>query len=327
MGLTFHQGIAAAEVAIYIPGLLIASFLTYRHGFSRSAGWYFLIIFILARVLGGAFQLATINDPTNISLLTGASILANIGFSPLALATLGLLSRLVDNIHKTRPSLHFGFNTTWIKMIETLLTIGLILGIVGGVDTGEVATKSPTGSAQPGSISKAGVILFIIAYVATILVTLITSLSISAAEQGERRILFAIGFSLPFLLVRLVYSCTAIFTNDRKFSLLSGSAVILLCVALIPELIVVLLYESVGLTLRVIPKEQRRQHAPVGSVSSAGAGYVVEGQTQQWAPKRDNVVLRIAKRTIIGRIVMALIPDTRQRNLDSEMTVGQYYRK
>ncbi|CAG8957171.1 hypothetical protein HYFRA_00009372 [Hymenoscyphus fraxineus] len=314
MGLTFHQGIAAAEVAIYIPGLFVASFLTYRHGLSRSAGWYFLIIFTLARVLGGAFQLATINDPTNTNLLTGASILANIGFSPLALATLGLLSRLVDNINRTRPSLHFGFNTRWIKMIETLLTIGLILGIVGGVDTGEAAASSPTGYAQPGSTSKAGVILFIIAYIATILVTLITSLSISAAQQGERRILLAIGLSLPFLFVRLVYSCAAIFTNERKFSLLSGSAAILLFVALIPELIVVVLYESLGLTL-------------IGSVSSAGAGYVVEGQTQQWAPKRDNVVLRIAKRTIIGRIVMALIPDTKQRNLDSEMTAGRYYRK
>lgn len=322
MGLTFHQGIAAGEVAIYVPALLIAGFLTYKHGLGKSAGWYFLIVFSLARVLGGSTQLATINDPKNIGLLTATSILTNIGFSPLTLATLGLLSRLVESINKTQKNMHFSFSTKHLKTIEFLMTIALILGIVGGVNAGNAASKSPTGAAPTQTLSKVATAIFIVCYIATVLSTIITSLSISHAEEGEKRLLLAISLSLPFLAIRLIYSCIATFTTNKHFSLLTGSAWILLFVALLPELVVVVFYETTGLTLRAIPKDVHGNHQAVGSVSSAD--HFVDGPA---APKQDNVFLRIAKRTIIGRLVMAFIPSTKEKRSDVEMVGGQHYQK
>lgn len=44
MGLDARGNIAAAEIALYIPVLLIGVFLALRHGFKREAGWVFLVV-------------------------------------------------------------------------------------------------------------------------------------------------------------------------------------------------------------------------------------------------------------------------------------------
>lgn len=55
-----------------------------------------------------------------------------------------------------------------------------------------------------------------------------------------------------FLTVRLVYFCLAIFAAERvgsRWNPLSGSVAALVCMVLIPEFIVVLIYVYVGLTI------------------------------------------------------------------------------
>jgi len=75
-------------------------------------------------------QLATINSPTNAGLYEGSAILNNIGLSPLTLAALGLLSRLITSINK---STHSFVKQYWLRVIELIVVVGLVLGIVGGV--------------------------------------------------------------------------------------------------------------------------------------------------------------------------------------------------
>ncbi|EPE33719.1 hypothetical protein GLAREA_06732 [Glarea lozoyensis ATCC 20868] len=299
MTLTYRNGLSIGEIIVYSPALLASIYLMIRHGLSRSAGWYFLVIFSLARIIGSSMQLATINDPTSVSLQSGSAILLNIGFSPLMLATLGLLSRLVANIEKSTRMI---ITTRHLKMIETIISVGLILGIVGGIESGEDASKPPYHYAIH-TLTKVSVILFIISYAATVLATILTSFHVPAADAGEHRILYAVGFSLPFLLIRLIYSCFSTFTHNKHFGVLSGSPTVLLCVALLEELIVTVTYLSIGMTLAVVPKPQ------VGSYE--------EGGNQSNPPKQDNVVLRIAKRTIIGRLVMALIP-SKQKDVEMQ---------
>jgi hypothetical protein len=52
MGLTYRNGVSIAEIIVYVPSLAIAIFLSVRHGFARSSGWMFLIVFCLARLIG-----------------------------------------------------------------------------------------------------------------------------------------------------------------------------------------------------------------------------------------------------------------------------------
>src|SRR3954467_12272430 len=100
MTISYRNGVAIGELVVYIPSFFIAFFLAFRHGFHKSSGWYFLIVFSLARIIGPCMQLAAINNPS-VSLYTGALILQNVGLSPLILATLGFLSRVIESINRT----------------------------------------------------------------------------------------------------------------------------------------------------------------------------------------------------------------------------------
>ncbi|PQE05583.1 transmembrane protein [Rutstroemia sp. NJR-2017a BBW] len=244
MAISYRNGVAIGELVIYIPSLFIALLLTFRHGFRRSSGWYFLIVFSLARIIGPCMQLAAINNPS-VSLYTGALILQNVGLSPLILATLGLLSRVIESINRTHRTF---IQTRMLKLVEIISVVGLILGIVGGINASDSFTT--TGKWVPGSLSKVGNVLFIVSYAAIVMASIITSFSISHAEDGEKRILLGIAIALPFLFVRLLYAIISTFTHSKQFSSFTGSVTILLCMSLLMELAVVVVYEGIGVTLR-----------------------------------------------------------------------------
>src|SRR5450432_960696 len=124
------NGISIAELIFYVPGLLVAVFLTLRLGFRRSFGWIFLIVFTLVRIIGACLELAAKNDPDSISLQTGYTILLTIGLSPLLLTGLGLLGRCIASINLHMET---GVKEYHLRALEATLTLGLILGIVGGV--------------------------------------------------------------------------------------------------------------------------------------------------------------------------------------------------
>ena len=158
-----------------------------------------------------------------------------------------------------------------MRLAEILITVGLILSIIGGVDAGTQYGK--TGTYRPQTLSQVGLGLMIAAFALLILTTLTLSKSIHNAERSERRILLAVVASLPFLLVRTIYSALAVFANARKFRLLGGDVTTLLCVALLQEAIVVVLYEGIGLTLKKEKKDvtteggANEQEAVAGSES------------------------------------------------------------
>lgn len=244
-------------------------------------------------------QLATIKSPTNASLYEGSTILNNIGISPLTLAALGLLSRLLDNINKSHRTL---INSHMLRAIELIVIVGLVLGIVGGIDAANNIVKD--GRYKPGPLNKAGTALMIVAYVLLVMATAITSFSISHAEHGERRLLTAIALAMPFLAVRLVYSIISTFTTIKSFNLFSGNPTVFLCVCLLEELVMVLLFEGTGLTLKQIPHGDHVDSARIPS--SEGNAY----RRQATAPKNSfgSKVMKVLSYTIIGRVIMMLIP-------------------
>jgi len=242
--LTYRNGVFIAVLILYVPALAIAVFLAVRHGIRQSPIWRLMIIFTLARVLSAAFELATITSPTNDSLYAGYVILLNIALSPLLLVGLQLLVRVTESISKA--------HTIWlskrhIKVLQLLVTIGLVLGIAGGTITEE--NWGDTGIFNPSPVSKASTIIFIVVFVGQCAVTGILSRSISYAEPREKRCLYAVALSLPFLAVRVVYSAISNLKYTVTFSSLFGNVTILLCMVLIEEFIVLVIYEGVCLTL------------------------------------------------------------------------------
>jgi hypothetical protein len=102
-------------------------------------------------------NLAEIKYPETAALYEGSAILNNIGFSPLTLAALGLLSRLLDSINKSHNTV---IKPNMLRIIELVVLVGLILGIVGGVNAADAYVK--TGHYTPGSENKAGTALMIV---------------------------------------------------------------------------------------------------------------------------------------------------------------------
>lgn len=305
MTLTYHNGISIAEIIIYLPALALAIFLALHHGLGRNSGWLFLITFCLARIIGPCMELATINNPTDISLYTGFSILQSIGLSPLQLATVGFLSRVTDSMNKS----HY-INTRIFKFVELIILIALILGIVGGINSSDSFYK--TGVYHAGPLSKVGTALFVVSWVAIVVITATISCLISHVRQEEKRLLIAIIISLPLLLIRLIYSIMSTFTDNKNFNYRSENITVLLCVVIIEEIIIVIVYEAIGLTLREIPQQGTfdtyaavDQQAP--NLKSAHEQPIIKTKAQA---TRATIVGGL-KHTIIGRLVLRF---TRGRN-------------
>ena len=299
MTIGYRQGVSVAVLIFYIPALAVAIFLSIRHGFSRASGWRFMIVFTLARVLGSCFELATISQPRNYSLYIGYATLINIALSPLEMVGFGLLSRVITvsfspllypltrayTLARKAPtdiflpllqsinrSMSTAVTPRHMKLAETLIGVGLILSIIGGINAG--TDYGNTGVYKPQSLSKVGLALFIAAFAILTATTAILSKSVQYAERGERRILLAVAASLPLLLVRLIFSALAVFANNGHFSLLYGSVTVLLFMALLEEAVVVIIYEGVGLTLR------KQEKVEVAQAQRASGEELMDGERE-----------------------------------------------
>ncbi|KAL5347833.1 hypothetical protein ACLOAV_007243 [Pseudogymnoascus australis] len=274
--LTFRNGISIALIILYPPLLLLAAFLSRRHGFGRSSGWIFLVIFCILRLLSASLNLALIDSPTSTSLHIAYSITNSIGLSPLLLASLGLLNRAIESIERRAASVTV--TPRHLRLIQVLVMIGLILAIVGGVNANQAKTERSLKYTQ--TLTEAAVGLFIAGFVVLTIATGRVLFAISAAEPGERRLVPALAAALPFLLVRVVYAGVGAFGDDARFNAATGSDVIFLIMVVLMELVVVGIFEGVGLTLRAIPKEERGKMGDymemparggfVGNLASAG---------------------------------------------------------
>ncbi|KAL9105400.1 MAG: hypothetical protein Q9227_009418 [Pyrenula ochraceoflavens] len=248
--LTEHDAIAIALIVFYTPAFLLSILLVVRHGLSSSAGWRFMLTFTLARLLSGSFQLATINSPNNTSLYIGVFVLLNVAVSPLQLIALSLLSRLVTVINRNGNGKHTIIKARHIQIVMLTNLVGLILTIWGGIRAGN--NYSSSGSYKPDELTKAGLGLFIFTLAVIMLGTVMLGSAVSHAPGGEKRIWIALAVSIPFLIVRMVYSAVSVFGQKVRFNPVTGSATLLLCVALIEEAAVVIAYVGVGVTLKKV---------------------------------------------------------------------------
>ncbi len=253
--LTIHNKISIVDLVFFVPALFIGGLLMWRHGLRRSAGWIYLALLSLMRVLGSSMQLATISSPTNYHLIIGAQTLQNIGLSPLVLVLLGLITRVYLSLpEKQRPTLP---NARILRVLQLLIVVALILTIVGGIDIGnqvgdDIVNGRPV-SYTVASTTKAGVGLMIAGFVLLTLSALVLTTQLGRLPKGENRVLLAVCGALPFVLVRLVYSGVAAFDGSnshfRQFGGSADAGYYLLGMCTIMEIICVTVFEAVGLTL------------------------------------------------------------------------------
>ncbi|RPD58385.1 hypothetical protein L227DRAFT_505377 [Lentinus tigrinus ALCF2SS1-6] len=259
MGLDARGIISAVEIAIYIPILLIGALLSFRHGFGRQAGWIFLVVLSIVRIIGGVTHILSENNPTNGTDRTIYSIMESAGLSPLMTASLGFLRTVTQYSLEDNTILSRG-----LRIVGLVGTIGLALAISGGVSAGDATSQSSLDSAT--TQRHVGVILFIVMYVGTVGMTFICWQSRYLILRYRRQLLIGITATLPFLGVRVLFSVLSAFApypfaivngqqvlsapnNDGlgKFSSVSSEWGIYLIMSVLMEYIAVIIYVVVGI--------------------------------------------------------------------------------
>jgi hypothetical protein len=132
--------------------------------------------------------------------------------------------------------------TKHFRVLQLLMTVGLILSIAGGTS----GTVQPDGTVTVATTSKAGIALYIVAYVGILLVYLVSVRRTYVVPNQERRVPVAIFFALPFVLVRLIYAACSVFLHSHLFNVVTGNVVVSVFMAVIEEFIVVAIYLAVG---------------------------------------------------------------------------------
>jgi len=270
-----REGLSIANLVFYVPCLCIAAWVTFRHGFSRQAGWIFLILLAFIRVLGSICQIVSVNSPSE-SIDEAWIILSSVGLSPLLLAMLGLLVRVHQNMSPASP-----IHPMIFRILAVAPIIAVILAIVGGSQ--EAENSDPSKVSTGTSLVQAGVIIFMVTFLIFAAITLATFLRLRSISVGEQRVLYAVALSIPFIFVRLIYSIIVDFAGNSQFNLITGDVVIQACMASLMEFIVVILYLGAGL---VAPKIAKSNVQP--SVALAETGYTGQQAGQQYTGQTNS---------------------------------------
>lgn len=142
----------------------------------------------------------------------------------------------------------------FLSAVALACVIGLILGIVG-----ISITDDNSSSFHANGIVKAAMAVFLAVFVVDIAITswLFTQLR-SRLSIFQKKLFYAILFSWPFLLIRLIYSAIGDFTEDSRFTILEGDPTIYLCMDVLEEIVAVSICVAFGMSaaLQLKPKQQ-----------------------------------------------------------------------
>jgi hypothetical protein len=130
--------------------------------------------------------------------------------------------------------------------------IALCLGIYGG--TQQASNANDANFTHVNKDSKIAVILFTIIFIVAVLMFLVLITRLSDVPHGEKRLLLAVGLSLPFLTVRYLYALVCDFAQNKNFNSFFGNTTIYLIMAVLMEFIVIVICETMGFTLHRLPK-------------------------------------------------------------------------
>ncbi|KAK4139798.1 uncharacterized protein C8A04DRAFT_32696 [Dichotomopilus funicola] len=247
MTLSNNTIIGIAELVVYVPALVVSIFVCIRHGFSRSSGWLYTLLLCLVRVVGASLQIASQANPDDTNLIIAAAALESIGLTPLVLATLGMLSRLVDWVNREleRPFItiiHF-------RTIQLFVLIGTILTAVG--------SSSSSDPNSPPTTSKVSIVLYTLAFIGTVVILIFSTPHRQLVPSAERVIITAVFLACPLIAVRVLYSLLTVFIHSGVFRRYGAPFEVHLCMASIEEFIVVAIYLFIGMRLVKLSKEEQ----------------------------------------------------------------------
>jgi uncharacterized membrane protein (DUF485 family) len=279
MGLTNRGILDVVNLAFYAPVLPISLFIVVRQGFSRKAGWIYLVVLSILRIIGALTGLIAINNPTQ-SLIECSTITYGIGVTPLLLAFLGILQRVNDAMSMPKLS------TRMFHVMNIPIMIGLVFSILGGLDEFNANVDTQNTGIRYLKIATTiyAVMLLILSGIAVLLV--MSSVSVKASDK---KLLFIAIVSLPFFGVRVSYSVLTSFDrNSVYFKSNSNSTQAVVAQAIMSvamEFIIMTLYIVGGFSIiKTASQVQLQKTMSAGSDQPVGYGAAAQAEPNYQYP-------------------------------------------
>ncbi|KHO00728.1 uncharacterized protein MAM_01506 [Metarhizium album ARSEF 1941] len=244
--------ISIVGIPIYVVFLLCAVLLFLKHGFRNSSGWRYLVLLAVIRIVGFSMRLAIVNDPANVSLWIGWMVVNGLGLGPLVVMLLGVLNLVFDALGRQGRAV---LTPTQQRLLRLLGLASVAVTAAGGSQS-SFSIQGAAVHVDYSAASRAGAGLMIAIVVLLCLEALAALWNRRLLAPGEYRILLGVVASLPFVVVRLVYTCLSVFAGDN------ANVWTYLGMGILTEMIVVFVTAVSGLALDRTPPSQSKSDDP-----------------------------------------------------------------
>ncbi|KAL1621658.1 hypothetical protein SLS56_009128 [Neofusicoccum ribis] len=250
--------INVATLVVYVPLLAGTLATLFRQRF-RMKSFYYLLVFILVKFVGAAMTI-DVQLKDNASLYTPAAILSTIVLTPLVMTVAGIINlQSASSPHFTPPQQAYALlprsaaaaaptekrtfssrSSRLTRLAHLLILASLALGIVGGLDVFSTAPDPDT----PGKTymrAAAGLAAGALLLIAAVVATNWGDARAFAGWSASLYVAVAVAV-LPLLAARVAYTvgvaATVLTTRTQVFNPLTGSWVLYLCLAWLPEVLI-----------------------------------------------------------------------------------------
>ncbi|KAK7977158.1 hypothetical protein PG988_004648 [Apiospora saccharicola] len=232
-----HRASAIVQIVFYapmVPIMLYVGIRAWKYGPRRA--WFPAMVFACVRLVGGALDLASKNDPKNNSLITATIILLNLGLVPLIMP---LEASFPESKSKKR----------FIDVNRLLLLAAVALLSTAGGFTGD-----PEMANTQSILSKVAYFEFVVVLLALIaMAAWLNFWRRDRIQDGQIIYIQWLLIASPFLCIRAVFGVISVFEAaganilTSVWSPMFGSALLFSLMALLPEYIVLCVFVYLGI--------------------------------------------------------------------------------
>ncbi|EKJ78609.1 hypothetical protein NXS19_004130 [Fusarium pseudograminearum] len=246
------DSIAAAKLALYIILAQPAIYCLFKHGKTGFIGWLYVQIFCVLRITTGGIGLH------GASSSTGTVILNSIGLSPLLLAASGILH---EARRATNPRLNRRFDIVLEVQYHALVGAAMALIIVSVINLqkGKDVSKNETLLHVASAIIALAWVLLAVWSLWSLGKTRSSRNGAVPSLRDGMLLLYAVFIALPLLGLRLSYAIAflQLQISNPSSGFLSSKAVEV-CLGLVPELLVTVIFVAVGVKTRNIKHDIKK---------------------------------------------------------------------
>ncbi|OAA69094.1 C6 zinc finger domain protein [Cordyceps fumosorosea ARSEF 2679] len=230
------NSVTTAQMAIYAVLIIPVFYLLLKHGKVGVLGWLYFTAFCMLRILGGALGLSGSKT---------ATIIANIGLSPLLLAASGILHES-NSLRKVGDA-----KLEWTVVLAFHI---LIAGATAILAVGASALQSSSPLPSDLTKVKVGITLLAIGWIVLVGWAAQSWFRQSTMEDPKsragRKLLKGVALASIFIGVRVWYTLAAFVSQKKSLSPATGTIAVRVVLILLPELAASLILLAYGWTTR-----------------------------------------------------------------------------